>query len=65
MKTQQRPASGSHNEPARPRLDDVLPVLRRHQSDLAARYAVRSLGVFGSYVRGEATADSDLDVLVE
>jgi predicted nucleotidyltransferase len=26
---------------------------------------VRALGVFGSFVRGEATADSDLDLLVE
>ena len=26
---------------------------------------MRSLGVFGSYVHGEATAKSDLDILVE
>jgi predicted nucleotidyltransferase len=32
---------------------------------LADRYDVRSLGVFGSYVRGEADPQSDLDVLVE
>ncbi len=39
--------------------------LRRHQAGLRERYAVRSLGLFGSFVRGEATPDSDLDLLVE
>ena len=30
---------------------------------LMARYPLTEIGVFGSYVRGEADADSDLDVL--
>lgn len=42
-----------------------MPHLRQQLPALAERYAVRSLGVFGSYVRSEATPDSDLDVLVE
>lgn len=33
--------------------------------ELRERYGVASLGVFGSYVRGEAKRTSDLDVLVE
>jgi uncharacterized protein len=33
--------------------------------ELRDRYGVVSLGVFGSYVRGEQTLDSDLDLLVE
>ncbi len=33
--------------------------------ELRKRYGVRSLGVFGSYVRGEETPRSDLDILVE
>ena len=33
--------------------------------ELRDRYGVISLGVFGSYVRGEQTPDSDLDLLVE
>jgi hypothetical protein len=33
--------------------------------DLRARYQVSSLGMFGSYLRGEAHPDSDLDLLVE
>ena len=28
-------------------------------------YGVRSLGLFGSFERGEQTADSDIDILIE
>ena len=40
-------------------------ILRQHLPELRERYAVKSLGVFGSYVRGEQKKRSDLDVLVE
>jgi predicted nucleotidyltransferase len=39
-------------------------MLRQQLPELAEKYHVRSLEVFGSYVRGEQTAESDLDVLV-
>ena len=39
--------------------------LRREMPRLRRDYAVRSLGLFGSYVRGEQKRGSDLDVLVE
>ena len=45
-------------ESVRARLAALLPELRE-------RYGVRSLAIFGSYARGEQTASSDLDVLVE
>jgi len=35
----------------------ILPILQR--------YGVKKVGLFGSCVRGEMTADSDLDILVE
>lgn len=47
------------------KLNDVLADLRRLQPDLRRRYPIRQMGVFGSYVRGNQRADSDLDVLVE
>ena len=42
----------------------ILEHLRQHQPDLVEAYGVRSLGVFGSYVQGDAKPDSDLDILV-
>ena len=35
----------------------ILPILQR--------YGVKRVGLFGSCVRGEMTADSDIDILVE
>ena len=46
-------------------LQRYLSILREHLPELRKRYGVRSLGVFGSYVRGEETPRSDLDILVE
>ena len=40
-------------------------ILREHLPELRERYGVESLGLFGSYVRGEENEGSDLDVLVE
>ncbi len=42
----------------------VSALLKRHQADLHQRGA-RSLAVFGSLARGDATPASDIDVLVE
>jgi predicted nucleotidyltransferase len=46
-------------------LDEIRQILRQMMPDLAKRYSVKSLGIFGSYVRGEARSTSDLDILVE
>jgi predicted nucleotidyltransferase len=45
-------------------LEDEGGRLRNHLPDLRQRYGVRSFALFGSYVRGEQTPDSDLDILV-
>jgi uncharacterized protein len=45
-------------------VDRYLLTLRQHLPELAENYHVRSLEVFGSYVRDERTPQSDLDVLV-
>ena len=45
-------------------LKSVSALLKRHQDDLHQR-GVKSLAVFGSLARGEATTTSDIDVLVE
>lgn len=45
-------------------VDRYLVTLRQHLPELAENFHVRSLEVFGSYVRNEQTPESDLDVLV-
>jgi predicted nucleotidyltransferase len=42
----------------------ILKTLGDHREEVR-RFGVRSLGLFGSAARGEATATSDLDFLVE
>jgi uncharacterized protein len=50
---------------AEPRdLDELRRILRQHLPLLRERYGVATLGVFGSYARGEASPQSDLDLLV-
>jgi predicted nucleotidyltransferase len=45
-------------------VDRYLRLLREHLPELAEKFHVSSLEVFGSYVRDEQTPESDLDVLV-
>ena len=40
------------------KLQEMLPELKK-------KYPIKYIGVFGSYVRGEQSASSDLDILVE
>ena len=40
-------------------------LLRDQLPELRDRYGVKSLGIFGSYVRGEERDGSDVDLLVE
>lgn len=42
----------------------ALELLRKHLPTLADEYDVRSLALFGSLSRHEASADSDIDILV-
>ena len=46
-------------------VDDVLAAIGASAPQLAARYGVKRLAVFGSAARGELRSDSDVDVLVE
>lgn len=43
--------------------DDVLALLTAHRGEIE-RFGVESLRLFGSVARGEAAADSDVDLLV-
>ena len=46
-------------------VEDIKRVLLQHKAELKKRFKVKTIGVFGSYVRGEQKQQSDVDVLVE
>jgi len=46
-------------------LSEIKQILRAHRPHLAEKYGVVDVGVFGSYVRNEQRADSDVDILIE
>ena len=45
--------------------DEILNILSTHKQELATKYGVTRLGIFGSVARNEATEASDVDVIVE
>ena len=45
--------------------EGVVTKLRELRPVIAARYKARVVGLFGSFVRGEQDANSDIDVLAE
>ncbi|NVO66746.1 nucleotidyltransferase family protein [Methanofollis tationis] len=45
--------------------ESVLAILATLKDDLAVRFHVARIGVFGSVSRGEQTPASDIDILVE
>lgn len=48
-----------------PTRSEVLAFLAAHAVELRSRYGVRRIGLFGSFVRDSAGADSDIDILVD
>lgn len=45
--------------------DNIISKLKAEKEYLNRKFKVTRLGVFGSFVRGEETPDSDIDILVE
>ncbi len=43
---------------------DIFKILQKNH-DLLTKYKVRKIGLFGSYVRDEASKKSDIDLLVD
>jgi predicted nucleotidyltransferase len=46
-------------------IEEIKRILLRHKEELKKRFKVKTIGVFGSFVRGEQKRQSDVDVLVE
>lgn len=46
-------------------LEEINKILMENKNFLSKRYKINEIGIFGSYLRGEAKEESDLDILVE
>lgn len=42
-----------------------IEILKNHLPEIKKKFHVKELGVFGSYVHGDYTEKSDIDILVE
>jgi len=45
--------------------DQILDFLRQHKQEMHDRFGVTTIGLFGSYARGDARVDSDVDIAIE
>ena len=46
-------------------LEEIEKILKHNKKELNEKYGLISIGIFGSYGRGEQYTKSDLDLLVE
>ena len=46
-------------------LEEIRELLQQHKEEFRQEYGLKEIGIFGSYIRGEQTEKSDLDLLVE
>lgn len=45
--------------------DEIISFLKNNKQELRERFGVIKIGLFGSYVKDQATPDSDIDIVVE
>ena len=46
-------------------INEIKTLLQKNKADLMMKYNLRSIALFGSITRNEATNKSDIDILVE
>ena len=46
-------------------VESIKRLLLQNKDELSQKFEVKTIGVFGSYVRGEQKLSSDVDILVE
>jgi uncharacterized protein len=46
-------------------IDEIKNILNRHKQELIIKYGLKYIAIFGSYGRGDANPDSDVDILVD
>ena len=45
-------------------LEEIRRILRNHKDGIESGFKAQTIGVFGSYAKGEQRTDSDIDILV-
>ncbi len=45
--------------------NDIIDFIKAHKKELQEQLGVTKIGLFGSYARGDAREDSDVDIAVE
>jgi hypothetical protein len=45
--------------------DEIRELLQLHKEAFREQYGLKEIGIFGSYVRGTQSTESDLDILIE
>ena len=46
-------------------IEDIKKIINQHRQELEERFKIKSIAIFGSYVRGEQKEGSDVDIMVE
>lgn len=47
------------------RIEEIKKIINQHRQELEESFKVKSIAIFGSYVREEQSPQSDIDILVE
>jgi uncharacterized protein len=45
--------------------DNIIHFLKENKQIIQEKYAVNKIALFGSFARGDATKDSDIDIMVD
>lgn len=43
----------------------IINYLSEHKNEFSKKFGITKLGLFGSYAKGNATVNSDIDILIE
>lgn len=44
---------------------DIETIIQKNRKELEAKFGLKTIGIFGSYLKGEQNDSSDVDMLVE
>ncbi|HDT11377.1 MAG TPA: nucleotidyltransferase [bacterium] len=46
-------------------LEEIKTIIQSHKQELEREYKIKSIGIFGSYVHGRQSENSDIDIVIE